>query len=141
MKDNSWEVEIPEDDHGEGVDIMAIVEADLAADPEEAALVAAMEQESEVVQRRYTMTLAALRQALGVTQVELAKRMGVGQPAISALERNRRADMLISTLTGYLEAVGLHARIVVELPDLVEVEVDLSALLSDDSSGTSTTAA
>jgi len=141
MKDNSWEVEIPEDDHGEGVDIMAIVEADLAADPEEAALVAAMEQESEVVQRRYTMTLAALRQALGVTQVELAKRMGVGQPAISALERNRRADMLISTLTGYLEAVGLHARIVVELPDLVEVEVDLSALLSDDSSGASTTAA
>jgi predicted transcriptional regulator len=141
MKNNSWEVEIPEDDQGEGVDIMAIVEADLAADPEEAALVAEMEQESEVVQRRYTMTLAALRQALGVTQVELAKRMGVGQPAISALERNRRADMLISTLTGYLEAVGLHARIVVELPDLVEVEVDLSALLSDDSSGASTTAA
>ena len=141
MKNNSWEVEIPEADQGEGVDIMAIVEADLAADPEEAALVAQMEQESEVVQRRYTMTLAALRQALGVTQVELAKRMGVGQPAISALERNRRADMLISTLTGYLEAVGLHARIVVELPDLVEVEVDLSALLSDDSSGASTTAA
>jgi hypothetical protein len=44
MKDNSWEVEIPEDDHGEGVDIMAIVEADLAADPEEAALVAEMER-------------------------------------------------------------------------------------------------
>jgi DNA-binding XRE family transcriptional regulator len=134
MKDNSWEVEIPEDDHGEGVDIMAIVEADLATDPDEAALVAEIEQGSEVVQRRYTMTLSALRQALGVTQVELAKRMGVGQPAVSALERNRRADMLLSTLAGYLEAVGLHARFVVELPDSTEVEVDLSALLSGDPS-------
>jgi hypothetical protein len=30
MKNNSWEVEIPEEDHGEGADIMVIVEADLA---------------------------------------------------------------------------------------------------------------
>jgi hypothetical protein len=44
MKNNSWKVEIAEDDHGEGVDIMAIVEADLAEDPEEAALVSEMER-------------------------------------------------------------------------------------------------
>ena len=35
-------VEILEEDHGEGADIMAMVEADLASDPEEAALVAEM---------------------------------------------------------------------------------------------------
>jgi hypothetical protein len=42
MKSSSWEVEILEEDHGEGADIMAMVEADLAAEPEEAALVAEM---------------------------------------------------------------------------------------------------
>jgi transcriptional regulator with XRE-family HTH domain len=55
--------------------------------------------------------LAAIRRATGVTQIELAANLGVGQAQISKIER--QADMLISTLTSYLAALGVDAKIVV----------------------------
>ena len=57
--------------------------------------------------------LAAIRRATGMTQIELAANLGVGQAQISKLER--QGDMLISTLASYLAALGADARIVVEL--------------------------
>ena len=57
--------------------------------------------------------LAAIRRAAGLTQVELAANLGVGQAQISKIER--QADMLISTLASYLAALGVDAKIVVEL--------------------------
>lgn len=56
--------------------------------------------------------LAGLRQRLGFTQVELAKRMKVQQAAISKLER--RKDALLSTLTAYLRAMGGGCYVVVQ---------------------------
>lgn len=53
--------------------------------------------------------LRHIRQFAGVTQVELAARLKIGQTALSHLER--RPDMLVSTLQGYLEAVGASLRI------------------------------
>ena len=47
--------------------------------------------------------LAALRRRHGLTQVELAGRMGVSQSDLSKLERRR--DVRLSTLRAYAEAL------------------------------------
>jgi transcriptional regulator with XRE-family HTH domain len=57
------------------------------------------------------LDLAAIRRASGLTQIELAAHLGVGQAQISKIER--QADMLISTLTSYLAALGVDAQVVV----------------------------
>lgn len=52
-----------------------------------------------------------IREAGELTQVEVAKRLQIGQGVVSKLER--RDDMLLSTLFNYLEATGASdARIV-----------------------------
>jgi transcriptional regulator with XRE-family HTH domain len=50
------------------------------------------------------MPLAELRQALEQSQQELARAMGVNQPAVAKLEK--RADMYVSNLRRYIEALG-----------------------------------
>jgi hypothetical protein len=60
-----------------------------------------METESGNVEQG---TLRALREAAGVTQGELATRLGRRQPALSRLERQRDARM--STLREYVAALG-----------------------------------
>jgi transcriptional regulator with XRE-family HTH domain len=57
--------------------------------------------------------LAAIRRATGLTQIELAANLGVGQAQISKIER--QADMLISTVASYLAALGADAKLVVEV--------------------------
>lgn len=57
--------------------------------------------------------LAAIRRATGLTQIELAADLGVGQAQISKIER--QADMLISTLASYLVALGADAKLVVDV--------------------------
>jgi transcriptional regulator with XRE-family HTH domain len=57
--------------------------------------------------------LAGLRRMAGVTQVELAEALGTSQGQISRLES--QGDMLLSTLGGYLDALGVDAKIVVEV--------------------------
>jgi transcriptional regulator with XRE-family HTH domain len=57
--------------------------------------------------------LAAIRRAAGLTQTELAASLGVGQAQVSKIER--QADMLISTLASYFAALGMDAKIVVQV--------------------------
>lgn len=68
--------------------------------------------------------LAAIRRATGLTQTELAANLGVGQAQVSKIER--RSDMLISTLASYLAAIGVNAKLVVEMGDDT-VNYDLTA--------------
>jgi transcriptional regulator with XRE-family HTH domain len=68
--------------------------------------------------------LAAIRRATGLTQIELAAKLGVRQAQISKIERQR--DMLISTLASYLRALGVNAQIVVEVGEQT-VTYDLTA--------------
>jgi transcriptional regulator with XRE-family HTH domain len=68
--------------------------------------------------------LAAIRRATGLTQTELATKLGVGQAQISKIER--QADMLISTLASYFRALGVDAKIVVEVGERT-VTYDLTA--------------
>ncbi len=60
-------------------DITADVDA-LLEDPKHAPAVAAAREALAEADREYAMGLGALRQALGLTQVELAKRLEVTQP-------------------------------------------------------------
>ena len=68
--------------------------------------------------------LAAIRRTTGLTQTDLAAILGVGQAQISKVER--QGDMLISTLVSYLAALGVEAKLVVQIGDQV-VTYDLTA--------------
>ena len=68
--------------------------------------------------------LAAIRRAAGLTQIELARSLRVGQAQISKIER--QGDMLISTLASYLRALGVDAQILVEVGERT-VTYDLAA--------------
>ena len=57
--------------------------------------------------------LAAIRKATGLTQTQLAAKLGVGQAAVSKIER--QSDMLLGTLAAYLTELGVEAQIVVEV--------------------------
>ena len=60
------------------------------------------------------MLLAEVRQLVGLTQEDLAKRLGIKQPTLSRLES--QDDMYISTLRRLIEALGGTLEIVVHLP-------------------------
>jgi hypothetical protein len=76
--------------------------------------------------RAYAESLAEIHRAADLTQVALATQMGVAQTVVSRLERQH--DMLLSTLTGYLQAAGDHPRIVGTVNGH-DVELDLAALV------------
>ena len=61
------------------------------------------------------MTLRELRRARKLTQVHMAKELGIGQDGVSKLEK--RADLMISTLRKTVEAMGGKLSLVAEFPD------------------------
>ena len=61
------------------------------------------------------MSLRELRTAQKQTQLSVAEALGIGQDGVSRLEK--RSDLLLSTLRGYVEAVGGHLSLVAEFPD------------------------
>ena len=60
-------------------------------------------------------SLQELRQAHKLTQKRMAQVLGVGQDSVSRLEQ--RSDLLISTLRGYVEALGGRLSLVAEFPN------------------------
>lgn len=73
-----------------------------------------------VVDRR-VRTLAALRTARQLTQVQMAETLGIGQGDVSKLEQ--RENLLLNTLARDIEATGGRLRIVAEY-DGDRVEID-----------------
>jgi DNA-binding XRE family transcriptional regulator len=61
------------------------------------------------------MTLQELRRARKLTQVRLAKALGISQDGVSRLEK--RSDLLLSTLRKSVEAMGGNLSLVAEFPD------------------------
>jgi len=61
------------------------------------------------------MTLQELRHVRRLTQVRMAKELGIGQDGVSKLEK--RADLMISTLRKAIEAMGGSLSLVAEFPD------------------------
>jgi transcriptional regulator with XRE-family HTH domain len=76
--------------------------------------------------RAYAMNLATIRKAAQLTQVEVAKRLGVGQAAVSRMES--RGDMLLSTLYDYLTATGADPASIVVVVHGRWIELDLGSL-------------
>jgi hypothetical protein len=60
------------------------------------------------------MSLRELRRAHKLTQERVAETLGIGQDQVSRLEQ--RSDLLISTLRGYVEAMGGRLTLVAEFP-------------------------
>ena len=61
------------------------------------------------------MTRRELRRARKLTQVRLAKALGITQDGVSRLEK--RTDLLLSTLREYVEAMGGKLSLVAEFRD------------------------
>jgi transcriptional regulator with XRE-family HTH domain len=62
------------------------------------------------------LSLADLRRARQLTQAEVAVALDTTQPGISRLEH--QADLYISTLRKYVEAIGGKLHVVAEFPDV-----------------------
>ena len=61
------------------------------------------------------MTLRELRRARKLTQVRMAKKLGITQDSVSRLEK--RSDLLLSTLRKTVEAMGGNLSLVAQFPD------------------------
>jgi len=69
------------------------------------------------------LALHELRKARAVPQEVLAEKLSVGQPAVAKFER--RADMYVSNLRRYIEALGGRLEITARFPDgVVTLDVD-----------------
>ena len=65
------------------------------------------------------MTLRELRKARKLTQVRMAKVLGVTQDSVSRLEK--RSDLLLSTLRKTVRAMGGNLSLIAEFPDRAPV--------------------
>ena len=74
------------------------------------------------------MTIQKLRQARKLTQVRLAKALGISQDGVSRLEK--RSDLLLSTLRRAVEAMGGKLSLVAEFPD--RAPVVLAGIVTED---------
>lgn len=61
------------------------------------------------------MTRQQLREALKLTQEQMAQILQINQANVSRLEK--RTDLMLSTLRSYIAAMGGDLRLVVEFPD------------------------
>ncbi len=75
------------------------------------------------------LTLRDLRHAQHLTQERMAELMGVEQENVSRLER--RADLLLSTLSSYVAAMGGKLRLVAEFPNRHPVAIALADITGD----------
>ncbi|MBZ5619605.1 MAG: helix-turn-helix transcriptional regulator [Acidobacteriia bacterium] len=73
------------------------------------------QNEAEAERMMRELPLDELRAARNLTQEHLAKIMGVKQSAISRMER--RADVYVSTLSSFIEAMGGHLEIRAVFPE------------------------
>lgn len=97
-------------------------------------LLAAMspEDQAEIAKRVdeiHGSPLYRIRKALQFTQEQVAEELGLGQAAVSRLER--RSDMLISTLRRFVGAMGGELEIVARFPNGEVVIEELGSLASD----------
>ncbi|MFQ5974185.1 MAG: helix-turn-helix domain-containing protein [Alphaproteobacteria bacterium] len=81
------------------------------------------------------MTLRDLRKALELTQKRVAAKLDINQENLSRLER--RSDLLLSTLRGYVEAMGGELRLVAEFPGRPPVILRGLAPLENEKTGQS----
>lgn len=77
---------------------------------------AKIEARTEELHREY-LTLKKLREMLNLTQVEMATRIGVKQPAISKLE-NGESRLTLDVLSTIITSLGGEWELTVKLPNI-----------------------
>ena len=78
--------------------------AEFYPDPADKAAIAVGMEQLRAEQRAYR--LAEMRRRLGITQADVATRMGVTQSRVSAIEHAKRGATELRTLAAYVEALG-----------------------------------
>lgn len=66
-------------------------------------------------------SLKELRRLSAKSQAKIAKSLKISQPAVSKIEK--QADMYLSTLRSYVEAIGGELDVIVRLPNRKPVKV------------------
>jgi len=66
-------------------------------------------------------SLKELRRLSEMSQAKIAKSLKISQPAVSKIEK--QTDMYLSTLRGYVEAMGGELDVIVRLPNRTPVKV------------------
>lgn len=69
---------------------------------------------AEAGQMMAEMLLSELRKFVGMTQEQLAEKLGITQPSLSKLENQN--DMLVDTMRRLIEAMGGEMEIVARMP-------------------------
>ncbi len=97
----------------------------MEADPDHDRLMAEARQETADHEQAYFRGLADVRRARDLTQEELAEALGIKQTSVSKIERahERHADLYLSTLRRFIEAMGGELKLVAVFPD-AEIPID-----------------
>lgn len=82
---------------------------------------AGIEAEADRLQTEY-LTLRELRKAKDLTQVQLAETLHIQQATVAKYER--QSDLLLSTLSSYVRAMGGNLKLVVEFPGKAPVALE-----------------
>jgi transcriptional regulator with XRE-family HTH domain len=80
-----------------------------------------IEQEGRKLAAEF-LTLRELRKARRLSQKAVAEKLKTNQAGVSKIEK--RADLMLSTLRGYIEAAGGSLEIVARFPDAPPVRID-----------------
>ncbi|WP_407526595.1 XRE family transcriptional regulator [Methylobacterium oryzisoli] len=67
-------------------------------------------------------SLGELRRAAGKAQAEIASALKIKQPSVSKIEK--QADMYLSTLRSYVEAIGGRLDLIVHLPSRAPIRIE-----------------
>ena len=76
---------------------------------------AAAEASRKLAALRAEMPLHDIREAMRLSQTQLAETLGVAQPAIAKMER--RTDMFVSTVRRFVNALGGELHITATFPE------------------------
>jgi transcriptional regulator with XRE-family HTH domain len=87
----------------------------------DAARRAGIEAETDRLHTEY-LTLQELRKAKEMTQVQLAEALGIRQTTVAKYER--QSDLLLSTLSSYVRAMGGSLKLMVEFPGKAPVALE-----------------
>lgn len=82
---------------------------------------AAIEERSRELATEYA-TLRELRVARKLSQKALALKLRTNQASVSKIEK--RVDLMLSTLRGYVEAAGGRLELVAHFPDAPPMKID-----------------
>ena len=89
--------------------------AEFYPDPADRAAIAAGMDQLRAEQRAFR--LAEMRRLLGITQAQVAARMGITQGRVSAIEHAKPGTTELRTLAAYVEALGGRLEIIADFGD------------------------